>query len=499
MTTDLTTRSHAEWSTAAAQLPRPSGLFIDGSFRQAREGAVFPTVNPATGELVADVARAAAADVDDAVSTAQAAFRAGLWSRVHPRERAAVLRRFADLVEQNAAELALLDVLEMGKPIADTISYDIPEVAESLRYFGEAADKIGGRTSITDVDAVHYTLREPLGVVGCISPWNYPLLMAAWKFVPALAAGNAVVLKPAEQASLSCLLAAQLFVEAGGPPGVFNVVTGYGPDTGKCLAMHMDVAKISFTGSTAVGKLIMEYAGRSNLKRVGLECGGKSPQIVFADVEDLDRAVEACVEGIYGNMGEVCNAGSRILVEQSIAGVFMDRFEAATESTYAIGDPLDPATTMGPLVDGEAQGRVHDHIAKAADEGARMVFGGEYSGTGAYVLPTAFVDVQPSMRLAKEEVFGPVAGVMTFRSEAEAVALANDTMYGLAAGVWTANVSRAHRIVRDLQVGTIWVNTFNDGDFSQPFGGYKQSGNAQDNSIETLLAYTQTKSAWFRI
>jgi gamma-glutamyl-gamma-aminobutyraldehyde dehydrogenase len=490
----------ADWHSLAAEVDCEGRLYIDGGYRDAVGSETFDSINPADGSVVAAVARGRAADVDAAVAAASAAFAAGSWSRTHPRQRAQTLYRFADLIELNAAELALLDVLEMGKPIADTTSYDIPQVAESLRFFAELADKVGGKTTMSDADVLHYTMREPLGVVGCISPWNYPLLMAAWKFAPALAAGNTVVLKPAEQASLSCLRTAALFTEAGGPPGVFNVVSGYGPEAGAPLALHHGVAKISFTGSTEVGRLMLEYAGRSNLKRVALECGGKSPQIIFADVADLDRAVAAAVEGIYGNMGEVCNAGSRLLVERSIADEFATRFQAATQSSYVPGDPLDPTTSMGPLVDAAAQARVQAHIDHAATEGAALLFGGQpHQGPGAYVAPTAFANVDARSQLAQVEVFGPVAALMTFDAEAEALALANDTIYGLAAGVWTADVSRAHRMVRDLAVGTIWVNTFNDGDFGQPFGGYKQSGNAKDNSAETLLAYTQTKSAWYRI
>lgn len=486
----------AGWADVVASLARDGRSVVDGE-RRACE-ATFESIDPATGRVVAEVARGGASEVDAAVAAAQRAFPA--WSRTHPRDRASILRAWAELIEQHTAELAALDVLEMGKPITDTVSYDLPETAGSLRFMGEVADKIGGRTSIADHDVVHYTLREPLGVVGCISPWNYPLLMAAWKFAPALAAGNTVVLKPAEQASLSCLRAADLFVEAGGPPGVFNVVPGFGEEAGEALARHMGVAKIAFTGSTAVGRLLLRYAGESNLKRVGLECGGKTPQVVFADVADLDRAVDACVEGIFGNQGEVCNAGSRILVQDAIADEFGERFAAATARDFLLGDPFEPSTTLGPVVDAAAQRAIEAHIDEARADGASVVVGGNrHEGPGCFVEPTAFADVDPDSRLAREEVFGPVAAIMRFGDADDAVALANRTVYGLAAGVWTADLNTAHRMVRDLQAGTIWVNTFNDGDFNQPFGGYKMSGHGRDNSAETVLEYTQTKSAWFRI
>lgn len=492
----------ADWQKASESSVFDGRLFVAGERRAADGEATFETVNPADKSVVANVARASVKDVDDAVAAAKEAFYAGIWSRMEPRDRAAVLYRFADLIEANAAELCLMDTLEMGKPIADMVYVDIPEVTKTIRYFGEAIDKVTGTTTATGDDVLHYTLRQPLGVVGAISPWNYPLMMAVWKIAPVLAAGNSVVLKPSEEASLSCLRMGDLFMEAGGPAGVFNVLSGYGAEAGEALALHMDVAKITFTGSTATGRRIMAYAGQSNLKQVGLECGGKSPQVFCADLPDMDRAVQAAIDGIYANMGEVCNAGSRLLVDRKIYGAFIERFQSLAGGSYQPGDPLDPATKLGPLVSHAARDRVEAMTSKAEEEGARVVFreeGGTANPDGAYVGPIAFADVTSDMTIAQEEVFGPVVAIMPFDTLEEAVVIANDSPYGLAAGVWTGNLSAAHKLVRDIETGVVWVNTFDDGDMTQPFGGWKQSGNARDKCFESLLAYTQSKSAWIRL
>ena len=477
-------------------------LFIDGEFVDAVDGERFETVNPATGEIIASAAAGNAKDVDRAVAAARRAFREGSWSRMAPRERMEVLYRFVDLVDQRAAQLAVLDTLDVGKPIADMISIDLPSVIETFRFMAECIDKIEGSVTNTEADVMHFVLREPLGVVGAISPWNYPLLMATWKVAPALAAGNSVVLKPAEQSPLSCIRLAELFVEAGGPPGVFNVVNGIGEVAGKALALHDDVDKITFTGSTEVGKLMLQYAGQSNMKRVALECGGKAPQLFMADVEDMERAVAAAYNGVFANMGEVCNAGSRLLVDRAIHDEFVERFVAAGRDAYVPGDPLDPATNLGPLVTFEAQQRVLGYIESGQREGAALAFGGgvpEHLQKGAYVTPALFTGVDNAMRIAQEEIFGPVAAVIPFDNIEEAIRIANDTIYGLAAGVWTRDLNRAHRLIREIQAGVIWVNCFDEGDMTQPFGGYKQSGNARDKCMDSLLAYTQTKSAWLRL
>lgn len=490
-----------KWHEVAAAVQPEVRLFIDGEYVDAIEGGRFETVNPATGETTAAVAAGTAADVDRAVASAQKAYRSGSWARMAPRDRMQVLYRLAELIDGRSEELCVLETLDMGKPITDVVTVDIPGVIETFQYFAECIDKVESVVTATENDVLHYTLRQPLGVVGAISPWNYPLLMAAWKVAPALAAGNSVVLKPAEQAPLSCLLMAELFVEAGGPSGVFNVVNGLGEIAGKALALHNDVAKITFTGSTEVGKLILTYAGQSNMKRVALECGGKSPQIFMDDVPNMGAAVEAAFHGVFSNMGEVCNAGSRLLVDRSIHDDFVEQFIAAGRDAYVPGDPLDPETSMGPLVTSEAQERVLGYIEAGRGEGAQLEFGGgvpEGLEAGAFVNPTLFTGVRNDMTIAQEEIFGPVASVIAVDGVEEAVAVANDTVYGLAAGVWTSNLNTAHQMIRDLEAGVIWVNCFDEGDMTQPFGGMKQSGNAKDKCFASLLDYTELKSAWIR-
>jgi gamma-glutamyl-gamma-aminobutyraldehyde dehydrogenase len=477
-------------------------LFIDGHFVDAAKGGRFASINPSNGETLAEMSAGTAEDIDRAVAAARRAFQSGVWSKMAPRQRMEVMNRFAALIDQNAESLAVLETLDMGKPIADVVGGDLPAVIETIRFMAECIDKVDGAVTNTESGVMHLVLREPYGVVGAISPWNYPLLMATWKIAPALAAGNTVVLKPAEQAPMSCLKLAELFVEAGGPAGVFNVVNGLGEEAGKALALHDDVRKITFTGSTAVGKLILQYAGQSNMKQVALECGGKTPQVFMADVADLDRAVTAAYRGIYSNMGEVCNAGSRLLVDRSIKDRFIERFIELGHDAYRPGDPLDPATNMGPLVTREDQKRVLGMIDKGRQEGAKLEFGGgapDGLKDGAYVNPTLFTGVKNDMTIARQEIFGPVASVIEFDGVDEAIAIANDTIYGLAAGVWTRDLDKAFRLVRGIEAGIIWINSFDEGDMTQPFGGYKQSGNARDKCLDSFKSYTQMKSAWFRL
>jgi gamma-glutamyl-gamma-aminobutyraldehyde dehydrogenase len=492
------------WQAAAkaASARIETRLFIEGRYVDAAKGERFATINPATGEPLAEMSAGTGQDIDRAVAAAKRAFKDGAWSRIAPRQRMEILYRFANLVEQHAESLAVLETLDMGKPIADVVGVDLPSVIDTIRFMAECVDKIEGSVTNTEAGVMHMVLREPLGVVGAISPWNYPLLMAVWKIAPALAAGNTVVLKPAEQAPMSCLRLAELFLGAGGPPGVFNVVNGLGEVAGKALALHADVAKITFTGSTEVGKLILQYAGQSNMKQVALECGGKSPQVFLADVADLDRAVTAAYRGIFSNMGEVCNAGSRLLVDRSLHERFVERFIELGKNAFEPGDPLDPATTMGPLVTREAQQRVLSMIETARREGARLQFGGgapRGMDAGAYVSPTLFTDVSNNMTIARQEIFGPVATVIPFDGVDEAIAIANDTIYGLAAGVWTRNIDTAFRLVRGIEAGVIWINSFDEGDMTQPFGGYKQSGHARDKCFDSIKSYMQSKSAWFRL
>jgi acyl-CoA reductase-like NAD-dependent aldehyde dehydrogenase len=495
-------RKHWQATAKAAGGRIETRLFIDGRFVDSAKGGRFTTVNPANGEALAEMSAGTGEDIDRAVAAAKRAFKSGVWSRMAPRQRMDVLYQFAALVDQHAESLAVLETLDMGKPIADVVSGDLPAVVETIRFMAECIDKVEGSVTSTEAGVMHLVLREPLGVVGAISPWNYPLLMAAWKIAPALAAGNSVVLKPAEQAPMSCLRLAELFVEAGGPAGVLNVVNGLGEVAGKALALHADVAKITFTGSTDVGKLILQYAGQSNMKQVSLECGGKSPQVFAADVADLDRAVTAAYRGIFSNMGEVCNAGSRLLVDRSICDRFVERFIELGRDAYRPGDPLDPATNMGPLVTKEAQERVLGLIDTGRREGAQLQFGGrapEGMEAGSYVCPTLFTGVRNDMTIARKEIFGPVASVIAFDGIDDAIAIANDTIYGLAAGVWTRDIDTAFKLVRGIEAGVIWINSFDEGDMTQPFGGYKQSGHARDKCFDSFKSYTQTKSAWFRL
>ncbi len=500
----LAVQSRGRWQAAAATARKKieTRLFIDGKFVDAAKGGRFTTVNPATGETLAKMSAGTAEDIDRAVAAAQRAFKSGSWSRMAPRQRMDVLNKFAALIDKNAESLAVLETLDMGKPIADVVGIDLPAVVETIRFMAECIDKVDGAVTSTESGVMHLVLREPFGVVGAISPWNYPMLMATWKFAPALAAGNTVVLKPAEQSPMSCLRLAELFVEAGGPPGVFNVVNGRGEEAGRALALHNDVRKITFTGSTDVGKLILQYAGQSNMKQVALECGGKTPQVFLADLADLDRAVTAAYRGIFSNMGEVCNAGSRLLVDRKIHDRFVERFIELGRDAYKPGDPLDPEINMGPLVTHDDQKRVLGLIEKGRKEGAKLQFGGAAPSDlqeGAYVCPTLFTDVKNDMTIARQEIFGPVASVIPFDGADEAISIANDTIYGLAAGVWTRDLDTAFRLVRGIEAGIIWINCFDEGDMTQPFGGYKQSGNSRDKCLDSFKAYTQTKSAWFRL
>ncbi|MCH7507166.1 MAG: aldehyde dehydrogenase [Proteobacteria bacterium] len=493
-----------QWNAVADQAKTQieTRLFINGDYVDAVAGGRFSTINPANGEVVAEMSEGMPEDIDRAVASARAAFKSGCWSRLAPRDRMEILYSFARLIDEHAEELAVLETLDMGKPIADVVAQDIPACIETIRFMAEGIDKIEGSVTNTDNDSLHLVIREPLGVVGCIPPWNYPLLMATWKIAPALAAGNTVVLKPAEQSPMSGLRLAELFIRAGGPPGVFNVVNGMGETAGRALALHNDVAKISFTGSTEVGKLILQYAGQSNMKRVGLECGGKSPQIFMADLPDLEAAVAAAYNGVFANMGEVCSAGSRLLVERPIYDEFIELFIAEGQHAYAPGDPLNPETNMGPLVDRGSQQRVLGLIECGKREGATLHFGGDKPRgleAGAYVNPTLFGQVDNNMTIARQEIFGPVASVIPFDGAVEAISIANDTIYGLAAGIWTRDINQALRMVKNIEAGVVWVNSYEDGDMTQPFGGYKQSGQARDKCLESLKSYTQSKSAWFRL
>ncbi len=474
--------------------------WIDNGWVEAASGDTFPDLNPATGELLAEVAAGSAADVDRAVESSRNAFRSAGWRRMSPHKRAHLLWKLADLLERNADELAALETRDQGKPYFESRKVDLPSVVENFRYFAGVAARMEGETIPVQGPYLTYTLREPLGVVGCIVPWNFPLSLAAWKVAPALACGNTVVLKPAEQTPLTALRLGELAAEAGFPPGVLNVVTGTGEVAGDALVRHPDVAAIAFTGSTEVGRLITRNAA-DTLKKVSLELGGKSPNIVFADA-DLPAAVRGASTGIFYGMGEVCAAGSRILVQESVYGAFLEGL-ADRAGKMTVGDPMDPTTRLGAIVTEEHLQRIMGYVGAGRSEGARLVVGGERTtvdGRGNFVQATVFADVDPSMTIAREEIFGPVAAVIPFTDMEDAVAKANDTVYGLAAGVWTRDIGKAHRMAQELEAGTVWINTYNQYDSAAPFGGYKESGHGRDLGARSALEkYTQTKAVWVAV
>ncbi|MFM0223754.1 aldehyde dehydrogenase [Paraburkholderia dipogonis] len=493
-------KSLAFWQDKAATLSIEGRAFIDGEYRDAEGGRTFDCLSPIDGKLLAKIADSGAADVDAAVAAARRAFDSGVWSGLNPRQRKAILLRWAASIREHMDELALLETLDAGKPIADTTSVDVPGAAYCVEWFAEAIDKIGGEVAPADHHLVGLVTREPIGVVAAVVPWNFPILMASWKFGPALAAGNSVVLKPSEKSPLTAIRLAQLALDAGIPAGVFNVVPGAG-EPGKLLALHQDVDCLAFTGSTNVGKLIMQYAGQSNLKRVWLELGGKSPNIVMPDCPDMDRAANAAAGAIFYNMGEMCTAGSRLLVHRDIKDVFLDKLIAAARS-YTPGNPLDPKTSMGAIVDKVQLERVLGYIEAGRAE-AKLLLGGarvnEESG-GFYIEPTIFEIPASGAKVAREEIFGPVLSVITFDTVEEAIRIANDSEYGLAAAVWTSNLTTAHEVSRQLRAGTVWVNCYDEGgDMNFPFGGYKQSGNGRDKSLHALEKYTELKSTLVRL
>ena len=478
----------------------PRRAFVDGEFVDAASGATFDCVCPVSGETLFYVAACDAEDVDRAVAAARRSFEAGEWSMIAPRERKQVLLRLAELIERDADELALMITLDMGKPIA-AAAYEVKLAVDCFRYFAEAVDKVYGEVGPTGPSAVTLVTREPIGVVGMVVPWNYPILMPTWKLAPALATGNSVVLKPAEQSPVVALALAALISEAGVPDGVVNVLPGFGETAGQALGRHMDVDKVAFTGSSEVGKLFLRYSGESNMKGVQLECGGKSPNVIFADVPDVDLAVAQAAEGIFGNSGQVCSAGSRLLLQESIADEVLEKL-AAEAAKWQPGDPLDPSTLMGSMVDETQMRRVLSYIETGSGEGAELRLGGrrarEDSG-GFYVEPTIFGGARNDMTIAREEIFGPVVTAIPFGSEDEALRIANDTMYGLTAGVWTRDINKAHRFARSIRSGTVCVNCYDWGDLSLPFGGYKQSGIGRDKSLHALENYTQLKTTYINV
>ena len=487
-----------DWHARARVLQPRGEAVINGRRVAALDGATFPCLSPIDGRQLALVAACDARDIDAAVAVARASFERGDWSGQSPAARKRVLQNFAALVEAAIEELALLETLDMGKPIRDALQVDVPATARCIRWYGEAIDKIYGEIAPTSKDALALISREPVGVVGAIVPWNFPMIMAAWKIGPILAAGNSLVLKPSEKSPLSALRLAELALEAGVPPGVFNVVPGFGHTAGKALASHMDVDAIAFTGSTATGKLVAQFAAQSNLKRVSLECGGKSPNIVMADYPDLKRAARAAAGAIFFNQGEMCSAGSRLLVQESIRDALVEEIVAVAR-TMAPGDPLDPATRLGALVDEPQTLRVMEYIDAGRSQGAQVAVGGarvRQASGGCYVEPTVFTGVRPEMRIAREEIFGPVLATLTFRDLDEAIRIGNDVVYGLAAAVWTRDITAAHRAARALRAGMVYVNCYDADDLTVPFGGFKQSGTGRDKSLHAFDKYTELKTTW---
>ena len=487
-----------DWRARAADLALPGGIFIGGEQRPSRSGTVHAVTSARDGQTLVELPWAQQDDVDDAVAAARRAFDTGSWPQLHPRERGEILQRFAALVDEHRAEIALLVSLEMGKPIRHAYEIELRALIRCLRFYGELADKESGEITPTVAGELALVTREPAGVVAAVVPWNFPLTLGGWKFAPALAAGCTVVLKTAESSPLSMQRVAQLGQEAGLPPGTFNVISGDGTVAGRRLGEHPDVDVLTFTGSTEVGRHFLRYAADSNLKRVFLELGGKSPNIILPDAPDLDAAADTAAWAIFFNSGEMCTAGSRLVVHADVAERVVQRI-TETASQWFPADPLLPDTRMGPLVDARSLGRVLRHLERGVQQGARLRIGGNQvlaETGGAYLEPTVVTDAAPDNPIVREEIFGPVLAVQAVDGEAEAVRVAGDTPYGLAAAVWTRDLGAAHRISRALRAGTVWVNCYEEGDMAVPFGGVKLSGTGRDKSRHAMDEYTDLKTTW---
>ena len=473
-------------------------LLVNNEWVKSQSGRTFTTINPSTGEEIAQVAEADGVDVDRAVVAARGAFEKGPWRKISAAERGRLINRLADLMEQNFDELAELETLDNGKTLAMSRAADVPLTIACLRYYAGWADKNQGRTIPVSGPYFSYTRHEPVGVVGQIIPWNFPLLMMAWKLGPALATGNTILLKPAEQTPLTALRVGELIVEAGFPPGVVNILPGFGPTAGAAIAGHPDIDKVAFTGSTEVGHLIMEAAAKSNLKSVGLELGGKSPNIVFADA-DMKKAIEGCHFGLFFNAGQCCTAGSRLFVEEKAYDEFVEHsVERAKRRT--VGNPFDPSVEQGPQIDDVQHKKILGYIESGKKEGATLATGGRaVGGQGYFIEPTVFTNVKDEMKIAQEEIFGPVMTIIKFKDIDEVIDRANNTMYGLAAAVWTRDIGKAHRIANDVRAGTVWVNCYDVFDAAAPFGGFKQSGIGRELGEYGLQQYTEVKTVTIKL
>jgi len=492
------TYSRTYWENALSALKPEGRHFIDGGYRAAASGRTFTRLRPMDGKPGAELARGEQVDIDVAVASARAAFESGIWRKKDPLAKKRIMLKWAELLRAHGEELAILETLDVGKPVLASLNVDVRLCADGIQFYAEMIDKLYDEIAPTGPNARALVRKVPLGVIGAITPWNYPMIIDAWKLGPAVAAGNSVVLKPAEQSSLSAIRLAALAVEAGLPAGVLNVVTGYGEEAGKPLALHMDVDMIAFTGSTEVGKLIMGYAAQSNVKRVALELGGKSPLVVFEDA-DLDAAASAVAWGCFYNSGETCHASTRLLVQRSVQEKLIEKIEAVTKSDIPLAHPFEPSAQIGALIEEAHMVKVLGMIAAGEKEGARRVFGAEQvmSETGGYYIsPGLFVDMTNDMSLARQEIFGPVLAVIPFDTEEEALRLANDTIYGLASAVFTRDMDRAHRFSEALHAGTVWINSYDMSNFSTPFGGFKQSGFGRDRSVHAIDKYCDYKTIW---
>lgn len=489
------------WHDKAEALSFRTQAFINGHFVDSVSGDTFEIINPATGHLLAHVARCTDKDVELAVNAARQAFESRVWCGLPPAERKAILLNYAKLIDEHKEEFALLESLDMGKPISDAMGYDAPATARCIQWNAEAIDKVYDEVAPVTEGALALVTHEALGVVAAIVPWNFPTVMAAWKIGPALATGNSVIVKPSEKSPLTAILLADLAKQAGIPDGVFQVLPGFGHEAGQALALHNDVDCITFTGSTAVGKKLLSFAGESNLKRAFMECGGKSPHIVHHDVKDIEKAAATAASAICYNQGEVCTAGSRLLVHSSIKDEFIELVKKYM-ANWQPADPLESDTRVGAIVDAAQYERVLSYIDIGQTEGAKLAYGGKPAmgnTDGFFIQPALFTDVTPNMRIYKEEIFGPVLCVTSFDSIDEAIQLANDSEYGLAAGIWTSDMSTAIKCSRALRAGTVFVNNWDGGDMTMPFGGYKQSGNGRDKSLHALHKYTEVKSTWIEL